>query len=57
MVFNLVPGGAGSQYLFERKVGDQLTFTGPFGLFTLDRAPDTETISRRKAPQSRQSGR
>ncbi len=44
MVFNLVPGGAGSQYLFERKVGDQLTFTGPFGLFTLDRAPDTETI-------------
>jgi ferredoxin-NADP reductase len=44
IVFNLVPGGAGSHYLFERKVGDHLTFTGPFGLFTFDRAPDVETI-------------
>jgi ferredoxin-NADP reductase len=44
IVFNLVPGGAGSEYLFARKAGDQLSFTGPFGLFTLDRAPDLETI-------------
>lgn len=44
IVFNLVPGGAGSRYLFERQVGDQLTFTGPFGLFTLDRTPGVETI-------------
>lgn len=44
IVFNLVPGGAGSHYLFERQVGDHLTFTGPFGLFTLDRAPQVETI-------------
>ncbi len=44
IVFNLVPGGAGSEYLFRRKVGDQLNFTGPFGLFTLDRTPDVETI-------------
>jgi ferredoxin-NADP reductase len=44
IVFNLVPGGAGSQYLFRRKVGDRLTFTGPFGLFTLDRPPEIETI-------------
>jgi len=44
IVFNLVPGGAGSHYLFERKVGDQLTFTGPFGLFTLDHPPSVETV-------------
>ncbi|HKD66216.1 MAG TPA: FAD-dependent oxidoreductase [Candidatus Binataceae bacterium] len=44
IVFNLVPGGAGSEYLFQRKAGDQLNFTGPFGLFTLDRAPEVETI-------------
>ena len=44
IVFNLVPGGAGSEYLFGREVGDQLNFTGPFGLFTLARAPEFETI-------------
>jgi ferredoxin-NADP reductase len=44
IVFNLVPGGAGSEYLFRRRVGDQLNFTGPFGLFTLDRPPEVETI-------------
>jgi ferredoxin-NADP reductase len=44
IVFNLVPGGAGSEYLFQRKAGDQLAFTGPFGLFTLERAPKVETI-------------
>ncbi|HEV3112062.1 MAG TPA: FAD-dependent oxidoreductase [Candidatus Binataceae bacterium] len=44
IVFNLVPGGAGSEYLFRLKVGDRLNFTGPFGLFTLDRAPEVETI-------------
>lgn len=44
IVFNLVPGGAGSDYLFRRKVGDQLSFTGPFGLFTVDRAPEIETV-------------
>ena len=44
IAFNLVPGGAGSHYLFERTVGDQLSFTGPFGLFTLDPAPGVETV-------------
>ncbi len=44
IVFNLVPGGAGSEYLFRRQVGDQLSFTGPFGLFTLERPPEVETI-------------
>src|SRR5207244_5199223 len=44
IVLNLVPGGAGSEYLFQRRAGDHLTFTGPFGLFTLERAPEVETI-------------
>lgn len=44
IVLNLVPGGLGSAYLFERQVGDRLSFTGPFGLFTLERAPAVETI-------------
>ncbi len=38
--FNQVPGGVGVRYLFERKVGDELQFTGPFGAFTMDRAPE-----------------
>ncbi len=41
---NLVPGGAGSRYLFSLGIGDRLSFTGPFGRFALDRAPDVETI-------------
>jgi NAD(P)H-flavin reductase len=44
IVLDLVPGGAGSEYLFARTVGDRLNFTGPFGLFTLERPPDIETI-------------
>ena len=42
--FNQVPGGAGVQYLFERKVGDELEFTGPFGAFTMDRVPESDCI-------------
>lgn len=42
--FNRVPNGPGAAWLFERAVGDELNFTGPFGAFTLERAPDTETI-------------
>jgi phenol hydroxylase P5 protein len=41
---DLVPGGAGSRYLFGLKVGDSIAFTGPFGRFTLDHAPEVETI-------------
>ena len=37
--FNEVPGGIGVRYLFERRVGDELEFTGPFGAFTADRPP------------------
>jgi ferredoxin-NADP reductase len=42
--FNQVPGGVGVRYLFERKVGDELEFTGPFGAFTMDRAPEWECV-------------
>ena len=42
--FNQVPGGTGVQYLFARKVGDELQFTGPFGAFTMDRVPEAECV-------------
>ncbi len=42
--FNQVPGGRGAAWLFERAPGDILTFSGPFGTFTMDRAPTVETI-------------
>lgn len=44
LLFNLVPGGRGSHWLFERKPGDEIGFTGPFGLFVLDQAPPAEVI-------------
>jgi ferredoxin-NADP reductase len=44
LCFNLVPKGPGSAWMFQRKVGDLLDFTGPFGTFTLERAPDRETV-------------
>jgi ferredoxin-NADP reductase len=44
IVFNRVPGGRGVAWLFERVVGDLLEFTGPFGTFTLERAPQCETV-------------
>lgn len=44
IVFNRVPGGAGAAWLFARQGGEEVEFTGPFGAFTLERAPDAETI-------------
>jgi len=40
--FNRVAGGRGVGWLFERRVGDLLDFSGPFGAFTLDQAPAAE---------------
>jgi ferredoxin-NADP reductase len=40
--FNRVKGGRGVEWLFDRRVGDTLDFSGPFGNFTIDRAPDAE---------------
>lgn len=42
--FNQVPGGVGVHYLFERQAGDELEFTGPFGAFTMERAPERECV-------------
>jgi len=41
---NLVPGGLGSPYLLSLPVGAPLRFTGPWGTFVLDRAPEAETV-------------
>jgi len=40
--FNRVAGGRGVAWLFERRVGDTLDFSGPFGSFTLASEPDSE---------------
>jgi len=42
--FNRVPDGRGAAWLFERKVGDIINFTGPWGTFTLDSAPAAEVV-------------
>jgi len=44
LCFNLVPDGPGAAWMFERTVGDLLDFTGPFGAFTLERAPECEMV-------------
>src|SRR5262249_18538001 len=44
LCFNRVPNGAGAAWMFERRVGDLLDFTGPFGTFTFERAPDREIV-------------
>ena len=42
--FSRVPGGRGAEWLFDRKVGDTIEFTGPYGAFTMESAPHAETI-------------
>ena len=44
IVLNLVPGGPGSHYLFGLPFGAAVRFTGPWGSFVLERAPEAETI-------------
>lgn len=39
LLFNLVPGGAGSGFLFDLKVGDKASFKGPAGSFYLREDP------------------
>lgn len=40
--FNRVPNGRGVAWLYDRKVGDEIEFAGPFGTFTMERAPEVE---------------
>ncbi|MGC1810287.1 MAG: FAD-dependent oxidoreductase, partial [Candidatus Binataceae bacterium] len=42
--FNRVANGRGAGWLFDRKVGDAIGFSGPFGAFMMERAPAAETI-------------
>jgi ferredoxin-NADP reductase len=44
ILFNLVPDGIASNYLFGLRVGDFIDFTGPYGTFILETAPDCECI-------------
>ncbi|HJW69373.1 MAG TPA: FAD-dependent oxidoreductase [Candidatus Binatia bacterium] len=44
LLLNLVPGGPGSRYLFGLAPRASLDFTGPWGTFVLDRAPDAEAV-------------
>ena len=41
---NLVPGGRASPYLLTLPVGAPVRFTGPWGTFVLDRAPEAEAV-------------
>ena len=43
--FDRVPNGRGAAWLFERRVGDTLDFIGPFGTFTMEHAPEVETVT------------
>ncbi|MCW5891667.1 MAG: FAD-dependent oxidoreductase [bacterium] len=44
LLLNRVPHGPGSTWLFARRPGDALAFTGPWGTFVLDAAPDAEAV-------------
>jgi ferredoxin-NADP reductase len=41
---NRVPGGVGSAHLLGLAEGAEVPFTGPWGTFVLDRAPDVEAV-------------
>lgn len=44
LMVKLIPGGIGSTYLHNLEVGDDVTFTGPYGEFILNENPETEII-------------
>jgi CDP-4-dehydro-6-deoxyglucose reductase, E3 len=44
LLFNLVPGGPGSGFLFDLKVGDKIHFKGPAGSFYLREDPGREWL-------------
>jgi ferredoxin-NADP reductase len=44
LVVDLVPGGPGSHHLFSLTPGAAVRYTGPWGAFTLEEAPSTETV-------------
>jgi ferredoxin-NADP reductase len=44
LVFDRVPGGLGSSYLFQLKSGDELLLSGPYGHFVLPQTLDRELV-------------
>ena len=44
LLLNLLPDGPGSRYLFGLDPGATLHFTGPWGTFVLDHAPEAPTV-------------
>ncbi len=44
LVFDRVPGGLGSNYLYQLKSGDEMTLSGPYGNFILPPALDRELL-------------
>jgi ferredoxin-NADP reductase len=44
LLLDRVPGGPGSGYLFALPVGARVDFTGPWGTFVLDHAPEVEAV-------------
>jgi len=44
LLLDRVPDGPGSAYLFALPVGARVDFTGPWGTFVLDRAPEVEAV-------------
>jgi len=44
LLFNLVSGGPGSHFLYSLKAGDQATFKGPAGHFTLHDDPGRDLL-------------
>jgi len=44
LLLNLVAGGPGSHYLFGLPLGATLHFTGPWGTFVLDSAPEAGAV-------------
>jgi len=44
LVFDRVPGGLGSNYLFQLKSGDEISLSGPYGNFVLPHPLDRELL-------------
>jgi NAD(P)H-flavin reductase len=44
LLFNLVPGGPGSSFLFSLRTGDLVSFRGPAGTFVLRDYPDRRLL-------------
>jgi ferredoxin-NADP reductase len=44
LVFDRVPGGLGSNYLYQLRSGDEISLSGPYGTFILPQTLDRELV-------------